>query len=71
MNTTDPVRDNGAARTAVPSLEVAAGGGMQVEDDIGDLDEPPTLEPGSQRLTEGNAAKDLLDLLRQDAQVRD
>ena len=39
MNATDPVRDNGAAGTAVPSLEVAAGGGMQVEDDIGDLDE--------------------------------
>ena len=28
-----------------PSLEVTAGGGMQVEDDIGDLDETQALEP--------------------------
>ena len=44
---------------------------MQVEDDIGDLDETQDLELGSKRLKEGNAAKDLLDQLRLDAQVRD
>ena len=43
----------------------------KVEDDIGDLDENQVQEPGSKRLKEGNAAKDLLDQLRQDAQVRD
>ena len=49
MNASDPVRDNGAAGTTVPSLEVTAGGGLQVEDDIGDLDETQVLEPGSKR----------------------
>ena len=44
---------------------------MQVEDDIGDLDETQVQDPGSKRLEEGNAAKDLLDQLRQGAQVRD
>ena len=44
---------------------------MQVEDDTGGLDETQVQELGSKRLKEGNAAKDLLDQLRQDAQVRD
>ena len=71
MNVSDPVTEDGAAGTTVPSLAVTAGGGMQVEDDIGDLDETQVQEPGSKRLKEGNAAKDLLDQLRHDALVRD
>ena len=40
MNASDLVRENGEAGTTVPSLAVTAGGGMLVEDDIDDLDEP-------------------------------
>ena len=71
MNASDPVREGGAAGTTVLSLAVTAGGGMQVEDDTGDLDETQVQEPGSKRLKEGNAVKDLLDQLRHDALVRD
>ena len=71
MNASDPVREDGAAGTTVPCLVATAGGGMQVEDVIGHLDETQVQEPGSKRLNEGNAAKDLLDQLRQDAQERD
>ena len=72
MNASDPVREDGAAGTTVPRLVATAGGGTQVVDDIGDLDETQGQEPGSKRRKEGgNAAKDLLDQLRQDALVRD
>ena len=71
MNASDSAREEGAAGATVSSLAVTAGGGMQVEDDIGDLDETQLQEPGSKRHKEGNAAKDLLDQLRQDAVARD
>ena len=71
MNVCDLVKDNGTAGTTVPSLVVTAGGDVQAEDDIGDLDETQVRNPAVRRLQEGNAAKDLLDHLRQDAQVRD
>ena len=71
MNASGPVREYGAAGTTVPCLVATAGEGMQVEDDIGDLDETQVQETGSKRLKEGNTAKDQLDQLRKDAQVRD
>ena len=33
---------------------------MQVEDDIGDLDDTPVAEPGNKRYQEGSVAKDML-----------
>ena len=75
MNASDTVGEDGAVGSTVPSLAITAGGGMQVEDDIGDLDETQVQEHGSGRYKEGNAAKDLLDaltpILMQDAVVRD
>ena len=64
MNASDPVREDGVARTTLPCLVATAGSGTQVEDDIGDLDETQVQEPGSKRRQkEGNDAKDLLDQL--------
>ena len=53
------------------SCLVATAGGMLVEDDIGDLDGTQVQEPSSEKLKEGNVAKDLLDQLRHDGRVRD
>ena len=44
----------------MPGLAGTDGGGMQVDDDIGDLDGTQVVEPGSKRLKESNAATDLL-----------
>ena len=57
MNVSGTAREDGAVGSTVPCLAITAGGGMQVEDDIGVLDETQVQEPGSKRHKEGNAAK--------------
>ena len=47
--------------------EAGAGGGMQVENDIGDLDETQVMEHSSERDTEGSVAKDMLMRCAEDA----
>ena len=68
-------REEGAVGSTVPYLATSAGGGVQVEDDIRDLDETQVQEPVSKRQKEGNAAQDLLEALTskmmQDAALRD
>ena len=75
MNTSRPVTEGGAEGSTVSCLAITVKGDMQVEDDIGDLDETQVQEPGSKRHMESDAAKDLLEALcsklRQDAVVRD
>ena len=74
MNASGIGREDGAVGSTVPWLAITAGGGMQVKDDIGDLDETQVQEFGSKRHKEGNAAEDLLKALTsrmiQDAVVR-
>ena len=75
MNSSGTVREDGAEGSTVPCLAITARTDMQVEDDIGDLDETQVQEPGSKRHKESVAAKDLLEAftskLMQDAVVRD
>ena len=67
MNASGPVREEGEAGNAVPSTTGTAEGGMQVEDDIGDIDDALVVEPGSERLKVSHVATDLLVLCAQDA----
>ena len=62
MNVSGSAREEGE-----PRLAGIAVGGMQVEDDIGDLDKTQAQEPDSTRLREGDAATDLLQRCAQDA----
>ena len=75
MNASGTVREDGAVGSTVPTIAITAGGDMQVENDIGDLDETQFQEHGSKTHKEGNAVKDLLEALTsklmQDAVVRD
>ena len=65
MKALGPVGAGGDAGTA--NLTGVAGGGMQVEDGIGDLDETQVQEPGSKRHKESSVAKDMLMRCAEDA----
>ena len=57
MNASGQVGADGEAGTA--NLTGVAGGGMQVEDDIGDLDDTQVSELGSKRYNEDSVAEDV------------
>ena len=52
------------------SLTDIAGGGMQVEDDLGDLDDTQVAEPSRKRWKEDRVAKDMLARCAEDAASR-
>ena len=53
-----------------PSLTNVAGGGVQVEDDFGDLDDTQVAEPGRKTSNEDNVARDMLTRCAEDAAGR-
>ena len=54
----------------LPSLTNVAGGGVQVEDDFGDLDDTQVAEPGRKSWNEDNVARDMLTRCAADAASR-
>ena len=60
MNASSSVEASAEAGTTLLSLTDVAGGGMQIEDDIGDLDDTQVAEPSCKRYKEDSVAKDML-----------
>ena len=70
MNASGSVEACAEAGATLLSLTDVAGRGMQVEDDIGDLDDTQVAEPGSERYKEDSVAKDMLLRCAEDAACR-
>ena len=70
MNASGSVTACTGAGASLLSLTDVAGGGMQVEDDVGGLDDAQVAEPRGKRYKEDNVAKDMLMRCAEDAASR-